>query len=147
MNASRAIESCIANVQWLKETEHHQLPIDYREMLAFDESARDMALWMAVVLSAPGRRSRAMLPLQSSMARGGSKEMRRREQPEALPFGHLIRLVPEKQEIEGSSSLEAIFPAGDIDDKTLRNFNLPHWEAVSRNVGSISALCSIHMEL
>lgn len=138
MNASQSIENCMGNIQFLKETEHHKLPHNYRDMLAFDESARDMALWMAVVLSAPGRRAKPMLPPHSSMARGSSKEMQRREQPEALPFGHLVRVVPEKVEIEGSSNLEAIFAAGDINDKTLDIFNLPYSETVSRNVGFFS---------
>lgn len=114
-------------------------------MLAFDETARDMALWMAVILSAPGRKSRPMLPPHSSMLRGSSRAMRRHRQPEALPFGDLVRVVPEKQKIEGSSTVEAVFPAGDVDDMTLSIFNLPYRESVSLNVGLITTWYHIHM--
>lgn len=124
---SQAIDDCLRSCLTLHNQRYHPLPDEHRRLLAFDESPEDMAVWMAVNLSAPSIPAPAkqlMGPEESGSSLGIARSHAKRD----LPFGHIPRAKPEYDKSE------VVFHEETLDIKTLQTFGLPYKEERSPDV-------------
>ncbi|ROW06852.1 hypothetical protein VMCG_04051 [Cytospora schulzeri] len=126
--ASHAMEDCLRNIWSLQNQGNNRLPADQRKLLAFDESPADMAVWMAVTLSAPTVPTKPLPEPRRSVA--GVKIVKARRKP-GLPFGPVVRAQPQYYGSRGKIGHGVTFRAGALDLKTLQTYGLPYQESVS----------------
>ncbi|KAI3393831.1 hypothetical protein diail_3558 [Diaporthe ilicicola] len=123
---SQTIEDCLRSLWNLHHQQHHTIPIQHRKLLPFDESPEDMAVWMAINLSAP------TIPVKSLMgpeASGSSvRAIKSRTRP-SLPFGPVSRAKPKYTRNGGAAGHDVEFLSGALDVRTLDTFGLSYQES------------------
>lgn len=130
-DASHVIEDCLRSIFNLKNQGHVRLPVEHRKLVTFDESPADMAVWMAVNLSAPSIPIKSLPDFKSSVT--GVKMVKASRKP-GLPFGPALRARPQYQSSGGSLHHGVRFRSGALDPKTLQTFELPYKESVRSDV-------------
>lgn len=131
---SQTIEDCFRSLWNLHNQEHHSIPEPHRKLLTFDESPADMAVWMAVNLSAPTIPTR---PLPEPEASGSSVKIVRSRTKAALPFGPVSRAKPRYHRNGGAAGRDIEFRSGALDIRTLQTFGLPYQESPNPDVRAL----------
>lgn len=122
---SQAIDDCLRSFFSLHKQQYHPLPEEHRKLLTFDESPGDMAVWMAVNLSAPSIPARQLIGTEEC---SNNARVARSRTTHGLPFGSIPRAKPRYHRNEGVGGQEVVFHAGALDIRTLQTFGLPYQE-------------------